>query len=400
MRIKDEDRLTLDSKNYYTDKELTAIIMLGNNDNENDNRIGVYIPKLMPNIIAPNGAAEVKEEIDDSKLANSKNRNIGSKSLYVRNYTMCMPMVSPGETIPNYSKNEKVNVRFLDQDINTLYMVPYSMFNSQNRKNDRKTLFVPATPEEQTPLNETNTYRIDANSINKRILIETSQANGEDYIYRILIDTANNNISINDDKRRIEIISDQDMVSIQNEAGSIMTIKNNKIDLQADNINLHAKTKLQIKSPDSEFVLDNLKETIDTYKGNIDNSTIIGTSLKKEYSQMKYNGDLFHGSFQKVKYTDTPLFGISGTLTANKWFTGTNAGDQPTGGNAGGDTNGGFDMAASGSRPVAIAQVVTQCLNAIAQNVDILYGAIMGATPTIPALNGLVGQIPSQKLRG
>ena len=283
-------------------------------DNKDDrNTVGVYIPKLMNGLDFSKGANEKDISIDMSKIKNSKNTKIGKNKVKVRNYVE-IPKMSSGTTGNSmYVRGERCFVEFADQDINSITLRPYGTFESPKRPVDRITSFISATGKEKTPLKNDNTYFFDMDSDKSIIHIHMSNKNGEVSEYDIMIDGKAGSIMMSDGKRNLGILTEDDVISGQNEAGTFFTCKGNTFKAEGDNIEFKANTKLIIETPNMEVKADSLKVEGNSFEEKYSTNTKEGSSLELKYSNQKIEGTVQEHKLNAVKY-DTPLFSTSGAV--------------------------------------------------------------------------------------
>lgn len=87
-------------------------------------------------------------------------------------------------------------------------------------------------------LSENNTYFVELDTkLGKRIRIHTSKTNGEAFGYDVIIDAANNFISISDDTgNSFELASQEKRLTLKNSSGSVFNIVDQNISILAEGV--------------------------------------------------------------------------------------------------------------------------------------------------------------------
>jgi hypothetical protein len=292
-----------------------ALIVKTNEELSKDNLLGVYIPKLMFGLPIKNGAYEKTVSIGTSKILNSKNKNIGGTSMNIKNYVTLHVLINPNINMPKYVCGENVIVDFADRDIKSAYILPYSYGDTNRRRTDIITLFVNNFKVEDEIPDTHNIYAIQLDTKNQVASIFTSDPNGEKGIYTFAINARDGSILISDSgKRKIQIKTDPDVITMINEAKSEITMTGTVIDMKADILNIDMKSEINMKTSRITRKADTIETTAtkDTEKVNM--MDLKGNDYKLTYNNQTLKGNLYSNTTSIHKVT-CPLSGFSGLLT-------------------------------------------------------------------------------------
>ena len=189
-------------------------IVVGDRDDTQTNNIKVYIPRFMQGIDIQDG--KTKDEtvsINTKKILNSKNKNIGSTSLKLKNYIEVPPFLVPGINPPRYICGERVNIQFIDKDIKSPIYLPFQVHDVVLRKEDVIRLFAPSKADYSDPIVDDNSYFLELNSKEKFIRLFTSNKNEEKCPFTFNINTKDGIVTFKDDtKRAFEWNYDEDKI--------------------------------------------------------------------------------------------------------------------------------------------------------------------------------------------
>ena len=119
----------------YGDK-MIGIVVKTPEDLGKDNLICCYIPRLMFGLPIDGGDYEKTVSVDTSRLLNTTNKNIGSKSLKMKNYVTIQVAQTNNVLPPKFARGENVFINCCDSDLKNLYAEPYTLGEVKKRKND------------------------------------------------------------------------------------------------------------------------------------------------------------------------------------------------------------------------------------------------------------------------
>lgn len=315
MKILNEKRLDLGySADYITPYEVGAHIVKLPEELEST-KIGVYVPRFMYGIDFSEGAKDDKTiEISTDKLANSQDTDIGETTVTEMNYITVTPMLLPGKGIPQYKKGEKVFVRFIDQDIENPIMSPISMNEAQKREVDAAIDYVSASGEVEEPLDEFNTYFIKKDSKSKKIQIHMSDKNDEVSIYDLIMDGENGYVTLKDEKRSLNIITDDDIMSMENEEGTVIAIREDTAIIKATNIEFEGEKNIKFKTKNYEIETENYKLDCDDYVEESDTREISGNKFNTNYEIVEEDGDMKTAKYGTKIVFDSDINSFTGNV--------------------------------------------------------------------------------------
>lgn len=261
MRIRDEKTLSLEIGSSYTSE--TCGIVLKTQDDIGTTELGVFIPKLMPAVeLGQNGSVENTVTLDIDKCINSE-QFVCNDRVISRNW-----LKVPGRTLgnaspPKYMRGDIVFVSFVDSDIKSPYYDVSSVNYNGHKNVDNFRTFVPASPQPNVVITKDNSYYIELDSLKdkQRVIISTSNANGEKCKHYLLFDSKNGVLSLTDESRSVTMSYDDDTIVLKNEKDSTIILNKDEITISAKTINIKASGKLNIETP--ETVVDSDKTTYD-----------------------------------------------------------------------------------------------------------------------------------------
>ena len=143
MYIKNFINPTSERSLLYSEDKMLGLVVKTSEEYKKDNVIGVFISKLMFGLPINNGAYEESINIDKNNCLNSVNKSIGKDSLKIKNYVTLTVSQVNNILPPKYAKGENVWVTTVDKDLKNLFVLPYSLGETNKRKDDIWTLMVP-----------------------------------------------------------------------------------------------------------------------------------------------------------------------------------------------------------------------------------------------------------------
>ena len=190
--------------------------------------------------------------------------------------------------MPQYAKYEKVFVNFIDNDIKSAYFLPYTLPNPGKRqKGDTFRIGAISKPpltkiNQDVESSKENFYYMEFDTTNKRIVIQNSKVALEKYQYTILLDAKLGSLSLaDDDGRAVTINSAKDQITLQNKASTIITIKQDTINMFCKKFNLEADESITIKT--KNYKLDTTKFEENSKQAKISHKTLEHESTKGKY---------------------------------------------------------------------------------------------------------------------
>ena len=404
MRIK--NNRTLETELSLDPVEDCVGIVIGDRDETKKNTIKVYIPRFMQGIEIKDG--KPKDEtavIKSSKILNSKNKNIGSNTIKLKNYIEVPPFMVPGINPPRYICGERVNIKFIDKDIKSPIYLPYQVHDAVLRKEDIIRIFAPSKADFSDPILDENSYFIELNSKEKFVRLFTSNKNEEKCPFTFNIDTKNGVVSFKDDsaKRMFEWNYDEDKIFWGTDAGIEFELKEQaarlvceKLEINAsDSINIET-SKFRLKSDQGDVLIDNMYVKNTSYEQESSNS-------KLKYDLAELSGNLWQiispGLFLDAPatihtgasimagfaITKVPAPGKTPSVYAGGCLDGTSPGSssqpsqqQPDSNAPASNASGKSaqtDMKGGGKgKPLAYAEPVIECLKELAKQADKALG--------------------------
>jgi hypothetical protein len=242
-------------------------IVVGDRDDTESNSIKVYIPRFMQGIDIEDG--KTKDEsasINNSKILNSKNKNIGSSSINLKNYIEVPPFMVPGINPPRYICGERVNIQFIDKDIKSPIYLPFQVHDVVLRKEDVIRIFTPSKADYPDPVVDSNSYFLELNSKEKFVRIFTSNENEEKCPFTFNINTKDGIVTFKDDtKRMFEWNYDEDKLLWTTDAGIEFEFKEQAARLVCETLDIKASesinietSKFKLKSDKGDVIIDNM----------------------------------------------------------------------------------------------------------------------------------------------
>jgi hypothetical protein len=294
-----------------------ALIVKTNEETEKDNILGVYIPRLMFGLPIKDGAYEKTITINTNKILNSKHKTIGATSIKIKNYVELMVSMNPNINMPRYVNGENVIVDFADHDLKSAYILPYSFGDTNRRKTDIITLFVNNFQEEGEEPQLHNIYALQLDTKNQMISLFTSNPNGEKGVYTFAINAKDGAILISDTgKRRILIKTDEDLITLMNEAKSEITMVDTVINMKADILNIDMKSEINMRTSRIYRKADDIETDATNDWEKVTNYRSEGNDYLRKYNNQVARGSNYENYTSRFKVT-SPISGFTGVLTCN-----------------------------------------------------------------------------------
>ena len=304
-------------------RDTVGIVLKTQEDNKNKPILGLYIPKFMLGYDFGNNveANESSISIKGDKFIN-ENKSFWKSTVTIKNYIQVRPFLNQNQSMPLYTKGDKVIVSLVDNDIKTLAFLPYSINRLGQRAVDSLEMAVPANPKENTALDENNTYFFKMDSKTKVIVLATSKKNGEACAQTFGIDAENGQVVITDNEERSWMLDTQnDSVTTKTsgttieQSGDTITAKcdtmtitaDTKLSIQTKTMEINAEDSIKSESSDVTYNYKNFKQDSDSGEWDIDIEKHDGTSI--EIKESTY-------------HNDTPLIGLNGTVIFPKFVIG------------------------------------------------------------------------------
>lgn len=258
--------------------------------------LGVFIPKFMLGYTFKKNEVGKEETVsiqNDKCVNDSSIGKIVDSSAVIKNYISVRPLLNQNQFIPEYVIGDKIIVKIIDNDLKTLMFYPFSINRLGQRATDKLIMCVPANKKENTALSEDNTYFIKFDSTNQEVEISANNVNGETCKQTILLNPKDGLINITDNGKLIwtmdtknDTISSQTSGSSIEQAGDVVTIK-------ADTINIQAESEVNVKS--------------DTYNNEAETVKCSGSDVTFEYDNFKQSGDSGEWEVRDEKHSNTSV---------------------------------------------------------------------------------------------
>jgi hypothetical protein len=372
-----------------------ALIVKTNEELEQDNMLGVYIPRLMFGLPISEGAYEKTVPVGTGKILNSKNKKIGAATLKAKNYAELTVSMNPNIIAPRYVKGENVIVDFADKDIKSAYILPYSFGDTNRRKTDVITLFANNFKEDEEDLSLHNIYALQLDTRNQMVSIFTSQNNEEKGVYTFTINAKDGVVLIGDSgKRKIQIKTDDDSVTLLNEAKSEITMAGTVISMKADILNIDMKSEVNVRTSRIYRQADNIETRAAEDREYVDAMCREGNNYKMSYNDQLFKGSR-HENITNVFRVNSPVSGFTQVLTCSQLSISPDAGSSPPAAAATVDKKGiaRFGSPSGSAVPLAAAPPTINALLATAKIVDTL-----SKIHTIPPLLSTAVKLMADKI--
>ena len=385
----------------YSERSIATVIKTSKETGA-DNVLGVYIPRLMFGLPVSKGAYENTLSIDSSKFVNTKTKKIGSSSIKVKNYVTLPIAVVPNSATPHFTYGENVFVDMADKDLKSLFILPYSIGDVNRRMTDMFTVLCPNFKKPGEELTTDNSYGFQIDTINQVIGLWTTKNNGEKSRYSLGINAADGKVVLSDDgKRFLEISTDNDSITIQNEKKSKIELIGDTINISCGTLNVKVNNDINVESSSLSRKIDKIKTESSEDIENIDKLNIKGNEFKGEYNTQELKGSSYKNKTSKF-VVDSPISGFTKTLTANSFSIWPNAGMNPlpTCANINSSGIAAFGNPSTIAMPLAKQQPLMLALGIMSAVIDTV-GAIHGIPPSCSAsVSGMASMIMSMNAKG
>lgn len=296
MYISDDSKLNISPGSSFT-TDSVAYVFKTSEDTETTN-IGVYCPKLMPALnMSSSGPIESQIKLSNKKIINDGGFGLDEKVIS-RNWLMVPPLTIMNLTPPTLVPGDIVFIGFIDNDIKSPYYMMTSVDYQGHRKNDKIRLFVPASPEGNTTVTKDNSYYLELNSIDGRIVISTSDADGESTKQQVVLDSSGGVMSLSDGGRMILIEKENDVITIKNEANSAIVMEKDTITLKCKYLKKTVEEKITTESKEAQI--------------DIDNTEFNGDKIKMEHKDIDIKSDNYSSDIKKEEHSVSNLFSVKG----------------------------------------------------------------------------------------
>jgi hypothetical protein len=391
----------------YGDK-MIGIVVKTPEDMKKDNLICCYIPRLMFGLPIDSGDYEKTVSVKTDRLLNTVHKNIGDRSLKMKNYVTVQVAQSNNVLPPKFAKGENVFVNCCDRDLKNLYAEPITLGEVKKRKNDIWTIMCPNFKEyDNSNMNLKNTFGMQINTKDKVISLWTSKEGGEESseekgVYYIGINAKEGQMLISDSgKRTITIDTDNDQIIMQNEAETKIEMIDDTINMKGKTLNIDIEDDINITSSKMKRDIDEINTSCDKDTEETDELNIKGNKLSSNYNDTKVESSSYENKTSKWK-TDSPISGFTKVLTSDSYSQWSNAGVNPLPTCANISSSGIF-TAGNPSIPsmgLAKAQPLISVLLSIAAKVDTI-GSIVYCPPTaVSAVTAAMNLITSMNSMG
>lgn len=345
--------------------------------------LGLIIPKFMLGYEFQDGdqPKEININIDKSKCINDDKDTYWDSTAVIKNYILVYPYLNQNQQMPKYTQGDKVIVTMIDNDIKTLAFLPYSINRLGQRATDKLSMAVPGNPQENTAMTEDNSYiiKLDSTEDQQKIILQTSNENGEMVKHTLEINSKDGIITITDNED-LSIVMDTQNDSITSKT-SDTTIEQvgDKVNITCDTMTINADSKIYMKTDKLEIEADSIEETSSDTKIKADNYKQESTNGKWEVDSEKHEGMSFAVQANTF-HSDCPVNGLNGATIFPAFQIGSipniSAIPSPTNGMSGPQGMMSMQTSPSGVPLVKFPQLVA-ALGVIATSADI--GAKSGA---------------------
>ena len=408
MYIKNFINPTSERSLLYGENRMLGLVVKTSEEYKKDNVIGVFISKLMFGLPINNGAYEESVNIDKKNCLNSVNKSIGKNTLKIKNYITLQVSQTNNVLPPKYAKGENVWVASADRDLKNLFVLPYSLGETNKRKDDIWTLMVPNFERyDNSDMTRDNTFGFQIDTKNKIIGLWTSKTGGkstgsEKGIYYFGINAKDGQIILSDSgKRIVKMKTDDDSLSYDNEAGSHLDITKDTLNAKFKHVKLEGTDDIEIKTKKLTRKCDKIYTDSDEDEEDVTKLKIHGNDLNSNYNNTKIESSSYENKTSKWK-CDSPIAGFTKILTANSFSIWGNAGINPIPTCANISSSGIFSSGnpSTVSMGLAKAQPVINCLQSLAAKIDAV-GAVVFCPPTsVAAVAATAPLITSQTCMG
>ena len=292
----------------YTDHDDTIGIVFKKAEefegNKEDPKLGLIIPKYQLGYDFKSGDQPKVENLPVEKTKCINNPLMGDvfdSTVTIKNFITMRPALNQNQSMPIYTKGDKVYVHVVDGDLKNMFFLPYGINRLGQRAIDRLQFAVPANPKENQKLDEKNTYYVRLDSDEKVIIIGTSKKNGETCDHHIAIDSGEGILTITDGERYIKMNYDEDQI-ISHTTGSTIEQKEDVINMKADTLNINMDSNINIKCENFKLDCDNSKEKASKAEYEFTKFEMKGNKGKWDIDKEEHTGS--KQEFTKTKHED------------------------------------------------------------------------------------------------
>lgn len=416
---------TVDGENTF---DTTVGVVVMTPEEIKGNQVGVFVSKLFPSANISDKPKEYKVSYDTKFIKNSKVKKIGQGGkITLANYIKLYVSFPSGLAMPDFQVGDTVFVNIVDQDIKTMYCTESPVKQQGKKEGERVRMESPANKEgsgDNMEVGKDNAYsvEIDSRKGNQRIALETTKNNGEKAAIRISIDAKNGLFYVSAGREEVFKYSfEDDEWLIKTNAGATVSLKEKVFEINADEININAESKINIKTKQMKTESDKITEKANNVKLNYSDLTQEGKNAKFKIDQEKHEGLAIRFKHTIGFQVESALSAFNGLImAANLTFgSGPPSIDVPISvpDNTMKVDQGNMDMGSSnvtvktgqmemgaGSMPLAKANPIGSALNKLAAYYDLLQ--VVGQAYLVKAygvsamVNSDVSQISSMNVKG
>lgn len=405
MRILDYNR-PVGSRSLRYAEPTVGIVFKTPDETSLDNVISVYIPRLMFGISPGTGAMDETVSFGTSKIGNTGKKSFGKTSFESGNYINLQVASAYDHNTPKFAMGENVFISIVDSDLKNMYVLPYTLGETNRRKNDIWSVLVPNFKKhDEAPLTYDNTFGFQIDTRNKLISFWTSESECKDEkgVYYIGMNAKEGKILISDSgKRTITMSTDDDSISIVNEAESVIEMVKDVVNITTHKtINIKADNDINVECKKLNRDCDNIKTTSKEDVEETDKLEIKGNEWSANYNKTTFQSTTFENTTTKW-VTNSPISGFSAILTSASFSISPTAGSPPLpiapNVSAAGIMTSGLPSMISMS--LTKAQPLISVLMQIAAKVDCIAGCV-GVPPTsVSAVSAALPLLPSMSVMG
>ena len=259
------------------------------------NKVGVFIPKLMPALDVNDKAKETYISLKSDFIKNSKVKKISNSNISLTNYIELYCEYPSGLAMPDFQQGDKVFVKFIDQDMKTLYCKESPIKVPGKKEGERVRMSSPAKKkgsDENAEFSKSNEYgmEIDTREGKQRIMLFTTKLNGEKTAFNMSFDNKNGVFFINagNGEEIFKYSAEDDEWLFKTAAGSTFSMKDNVFSINCEEFKVNAKTKIAFETDQYQLKTNKLTEE--------------GTTVKKKYQTLNQEGNSGTFKIQNEKH--------------------------------------------------------------------------------------------------
>lgn len=391
------------------------------------NQVGVYIAKLFPAMDISEMSKETKTKYSTSFVKNTKNKKLLSGSVTLQNFVVLYCKYPTGLAMPDLQVGQTVFVKFIDQDIKTMYCEESPVKQDAKKDGERVRMEAPAKKEgsdENVEVTKDSAYAIEIDSRKdaQRIEIKTSNENGEKAAMRTSMDSKNGVYYVNaggDEIFKYSVENDEWL--FKTAGGATFSMKDKVFEINCDELIINGDSKIKITTKDYQLESDKIKETSKNVKLDYKDLTQEGTNAKFKIQQEKHEGLSFRMQHTIGVQVESVMFAVNGLVAAASLTFGAgppsidvplsvpdNTMKVPTGNMDMGESNitvktGTMEMG-SGGQPLAKASPIVNAVNKLAAFYDMLQVVGSASLTKMAGASGVISsdtsQVPSSNIKG